>query len=632
MPYSGEKRRYINSFATASLFIHGILALRENPKIMYTGLRHLMRPDNIRSYIEILRHEKEICVVDLEVNPYLELAEIQRRVVTRQGPALLFTKVKGTTFPVVTNMFGTRRRIELAFGEDPARFVRRAAEAAERLATPSLGALWDYRDLIAGGLKLGIKNCKTGPVLENRMNPPRLKALPQIWSWPMDGGPFLTLPLVYTEHPVSGKPNLGMYRNQMYDDATAGMHFQIHRGMGFHYHVAEKQGTPLPANIFLGGPPALIMSAIAPLPENIPEAVLASLLLGKKLALIKADAISALPIAAEAEFALIGHVPPHDRRTEGPFGDHYGYYSLAHPFPVFHVDRMYHRNNAIFPATVVGRPRQEDHYIGEYLQDLFAPLYPLVMNGVQAVWAYDDAGVHPLAAAVVKERYPREAFLAGMRILGEGQLSLTKFLMITDAPIPLKEFRPLFTHILERADFTSDLFVFSPVSQDTLDYTSGKLNCGSKAMLIGLGEKRFALRETPAAELKDPAFRRQQVHFPGVLVIEGPPWREQDTAIRQLLTEEAIQPFRIVCLVDDATECTRNDESFLWTVFTRFEPAADIHAQSCKTERLHVQLSAPIVIDCRLKPWFPPPVEPSKETIDRVDALWSKIFPNSSLE
>ena len=590
-----------------------------------------MRPTDIRSYLDILKREKELCIIDVPVDPYLELAEIQRRTVARQGPALLFTSVKGTAFPVATNLFGTRRRIELAFGEDPSRFVRRVAEAVERLTAPSLTALWNYRDLLRTGLRLGTKSCRSGPVMENVMNPPRLKALPQIWSWPMDGGPFLTLPLVYTEHPDSGKANIGMYRNQIFDDAATGMHFQIHRGMGFHYYAAEIQGRSLPANIFLGGPPALIMSAIAPLPENIPEAILASLLLGKKLAFIRDDAISSLPIAAEAEFALIGHVSPRERRMEGPFGDHYGYYSLAHPFPVFHVDRIYHRKNAIFPATVVGRPRQEDHYIGEYLQDLFAPLYPLVMNGVQAVWAYDDAGVHPLAAAVVKERYPREAFMAGMRILGEGQLSLTKFLLITDEPMPLKEFRPLLSHILERADFATDLFVFSPVSQDTLDYTSGKMNYGSKAMLLGLGTKRFALQTAPSAELRNPIFRSQKVYSPGVLVVEGPSWREQDTAIRQLLDEAAVQSFRIVCLVDNAAECVRNDESFLWTVFTRFEPAADMYARECKTERFHIQLSAPVVIDCRLKPWFPPPVQPLPETVAQVDTLWPRIFPNLSL-
>jgi 3-polyprenyl-4-hydroxybenzoate decarboxylase len=442
----------------------------------------------------------------------------------------------------------------------------------------------------------------------------------------MDGGAFLTLPLVYSEHPISGKSNLGMYRNQIYDDSTLGMHFQIHRGMGFHYHEAEKLNQPLPANIFLGGPPALTLSAIAPLPENIPEAVLASLLLGRKLDLVKDKSASMLPIAAEAEFALIGSIPPFVRREEGPFGDHYGYYALKHPFPVFQISRIYHRRDAIFPATVVGRPRQEDHYIGEYLQELFAPLYPLVMNGVRAVWAYDDAGMHPLAAAIVQERYPKEAFMAGLRILGEGQLSLTKCLLLTDTPLRLQDFKPLLIHILERADFASDLFVFSPVSQDTLDYTSGRMNEGSKALLMGLGEKRFELQPAIAAELKNPIFTDQKIYAPGVLVVEGPAWKHQDAVPSQLLEEAAVQPFRIIFLVDKASECVQNDESFLWTVFTRFEPASDIYSQQSRTEKFHIRLSAPILIDCRLKPWYPPLTVPAPETVATVDARWGEFF------
>ena len=587
-------------------------------------MRHL----NLRSFIECLKREGELHVIDETVNPHLELAEIQRRVVSRQGPALMFRSVLDTKFPVVTNLFGTRRRIDLAFGEEPSRFIKRVSEAAECLMTPSVSRLWEFRDLAKHLLKLGTRTCRTGPVLEYSLIPVRLKSLPQIKSWPEDGGSFLTLPLVYTEHPASGRSNIGMYRIQIYDDAVAGMHFQIHRGMGFHYYEAEKNRKPLKANIFLGGPPALILAAIAPLPENIPEVVLASLLQDKKLSLIKNEAISSLPVVSEAEFALIGHVPPNERRNEGPFGDHYGYYSLAHPFPVFVTEKIYHRKDAVFPATVVGRPRQEDHYICEYLQEMFSPLYPLVLNGVRAVWAYDDAGVHPLAAAVVQERYPKEAFMAGLRILGEGQLSLTKFLMITDTPMPLKDFRLFLRHILERADFNTDLHIFSPVSQDTLDYTSGTLNEGSKAILMGLGDSRFKLQDNPAADLKNEAFHEQKVFVPGLLVVEGPKWRENDTAVDQLLQEQAVQPFRVVVLVDNAKDCTRDDASFLWTVFTRFEPAADIHAKYCSVQRFHARLSAPIVIDCRLKPWYPPPVEPSPETVARVDALWPRLFPD----
>ncbi len=585
-----------------------------------------MRHANLKRFLDTLKREGELHIIEETVDPHLELAEIQRRTVARQGPALLFNHVARSQFPVVTNLFGTRRRIELAFGEDPQKLVRRIAEAAEMMMPPRAASLWQFRDLVKAGLRMGTKAKRTGAVLERSITPARLGALPQIQSWPHDGGPFLTLPLVYTEDPVTGRGNLGMYRNQIYDDQTAGMHFQIHRGGGFHYHEAERQGKALPVNLFLGGPPALIMAAIAPLPENVPELVFASLFQGGHIAVVHNPAISTLPIVAEADFLLVGKVPPAMRRREGPFGDHYGYYSLAHEFPVFEVERMYHRDDAIFPATVVGRPPQEDHYIGEYLQDLFAPIFPIVMNGVIAVWAYDEAGMHPLAAAVVRERYRKEAFMAAMRILGEGQLSLTKFLMVTDARLPLKDFRPLLGHILERADFATDLIVISNVSQDTLDYSSRTLHEGSKAILMGLGDKRYPLESRLRAELRNPAFRRQEIFAPGILVVEGPSWHENDAVADQLLKEPAAQPFRLVCLVDDAAACVRDDASFLWTVFTRFEPAADIYGSNPQLKRYHVSMSAPIAFDCRSKPWFPPIVEPDPETVRRVDALWQKIF------
>ncbi len=588
-----------------------------------------MRHPDLKSYLNTLRREGELHVIEEMIDPHLELAEVQRRVVAQQGPALLFTRVARTDFPVVTNLFGTPRRIELAFGEEPTRFFRRLAKAAEMLMPPTAAKLWSFRDLARTAIRAGTRSCASGPAVERVMRPARLKALPQIQCWPDDGGPFLTLPLVYTEHPETGKGNLGMYRIQLYENELAGMHFQIHRGIGFHFHEAERQGRALPVNLFLGGPPALIMSAIAPLPENVPELVLASLLQDGRLSVIRDPAVSPLPVIAEADFTLVGSVPPFKRHLEGPFGDHYGYYSLAHDYPVFEVDRIYHRTDAIFPATVVGRPPQEDHFIGEYLQDLFSPIFPLIMNGVVAVWAYDEAGVHPLASAVVRERYWKEAFMAAQRILGEGQLSLTKVLLVTDANLPLKNFRPLLVHILERADFATDLFVFSNISQDTLDYSSRKMNEGSKAILMGLGDKRYNLVSAPCAELSNPAFRRQKVYAPGVLVVEGPEWSENDSAVACLLREEAVGQFRLVILVDDAADCVRDDASFLWTVFTRFEPAADIYARETRLRRYHVSLSAPILLDCRMKPWFPPLVEPLPETVARVDALWPRIFSSS---
>ncbi|MFU8819440.1 MAG: UbiD family decarboxylase, partial [Desulfurivibrio sp.] len=338
--------------------------------------------NDLREFLEILRREGELAVIEEPVDPHLEIAEIHRRVIARQGPALLFTQVKGSAFPVTTNLFGSSRRMELAFGRRPLRFVAELVEMIETMLPPSLEKLWARRGLLRQAAGVGLKTGRRGAILENRQSPVRLSELPLLTSWPGDGGPFVTLPLVYTEDPGGRGHNLGMYRIQRYDDTTTGIHWQIHKGGGYHYHEAEKLDQALPLTLFIGGPPALMMAAIAPLPENIPELLLASLILGKKLPLVK-DPLGGHPLVAGAEFAAKGMVPPHLRRPEGPFGDHYGYNSLTHDYPVFQVDRLYHRNKAIYPATVVGRPRQEDFYIGDFLQELLSPLFPLVMSGVR---------------------------------------------------------------------------------------------------------------------------------------------------------------------------------------------------------------------------------------------------------
>ncbi len=313
--------------------------------------------------------------------------------------------------------------------------------------------------------------------------------MPFLQLWHDDGGFFNTLPLVYTESPSTGKHNLGIYRMQRYDRTTTGMHWQIGKGGGFHYYEAEQRNERLPVTVLLGGPPALILSAVAPLPEGVPELMLASLLAGGKIGVAR-NPVGGHKLIAEAEFAMCGSVAPHERRPEGPFGDHYGYYSLRHDYPVFNAEAVFHRKDAIYPATVVGKPRQEDFFIGDYLQELLSPLFPLVMPAVRDLWSYGETGFHSLAAAVVHERYSREALSTGFRILGEGQLTLTKFLLLTDKPQDLRDFTSLFEYILARAEWERDLFIFSQTAFDTLDYASGKINRGSKAILMGTGEAK----------------------------------------------------------------------------------------------------------------------------------------------
>lgn len=447
-----------------------------------------MKIKSTSEFVKELQIQNELLIIEEEVDPILELAEIQRRVVAKRGPAILFKNVKGSRFSVVTNLYGSERRMKIAFGEEPVRFIRKIATTIQHILPPTPAKIWDLRNIAFQALKVGLKRVGSAPVLENTLD--SLYELPTLMSWPKDGGRFVTLPLVYTESPKTGKGNLGMYRIQIYGPMETGMHIQIHRGGGNHYYEAEKEGHFLPVHIYAGGPPALTIAAVAPLPEEISELILASLLLGEKLKIQKNTNVSPLPVVADADFLIQGVIPPKIRKPEGPFGDHYGYYALKHDYPIVQVKRIYHRKNAIWPATVVGRPPQEDHWIAEYLQDLLSPLFPVVMPAVKKVWAYEESGVHSLAAAVVKERYQGEAFTGALRILGEGQLSLTKVLLITDQDVDLKNFRETFITVLERMNPITDLHIFANISQDTLDYTGPTVNQGSKAIFLGSGKKK----------------------------------------------------------------------------------------------------------------------------------------------
>jgi 4-hydroxybenzoate decarboxylase subunit C len=581
---------------------------------------------NLRSFLDLLTRENQIITIKAEVDPYLELAEIHRRVIAEGGPALLFTRVKASRYAVVTNLFGTERRIDLAFGPKPEAMVRDYVRIAEAILPPRPAELWKHRSVALDFLKLGTTNTSRAPVMQVVDRPARLDALPVLTTWQEDGGPFITLPLVYTENPITKKHNLGIYRMQVYDSRSTGLHWQIQKGGGFHYSEAERLDQSLPVTVFLGGPPALILAAIAPLPEDVPELVLASLLGGQKLKMTRGkNTGNGHRLAAEAEFALVGHAPPHERRPEGPFGDHYGYYSLRHDYPVFHVDAVFHRRDAIYPATVVGKPRQEDFFIGDYLQKLLSPLFPLVMPSVRDLWTYGETGFHSLAAAVVRERYGREALVSGFRILGEGQLSLTKFLILTDTPQELKNFPKLLEHVLARFRPETDLFVFSNVSMDTLDYTSGKVNEGSKAIMLGLGDPVRELPREFRGTLPD-FVSRAEVFCAGCLVLQGASFAEDDSLAARATSDPAFAQWPLIVLHDNAG-VARSSPDFLWATWTRFEPAADIYSAHVSVQRHHLVYKAPIVIDARTKPGFPDELIVRDDIRETVDRRWREYFP-----
>ena len=587
-------------------------------------------PD-LRTFLDHLRDRRDLAVIDAPVDPHLEAAEIHRRVIAAGGPALLFRNLKGHDRTTVTNLFGTAERVELAFGKRPKDLVERIAALPHVMMPPTLGRVWSQRDLAMPLLRLGMRKTREAPVTELHEVPARASRMPLLTTWEKDGGPFVTLPLVYTEHPDdAGAPNLGMYRMQRYDDEHFGLHWQIGKGGGFHHQVAESRNEALPVNLFLGGPPALILSAIAPLPENVPELMLASLLAGEKIATAD-NPLGPLPLVAHCEYVVVGEALPHERRPEGPFGDHYGYYSLLHDYPVMKVKGILRRRDAILPATVVGKPRQEDFFIGDFLQDLLSPVFPLVMPNVVDLWSYGETGYHSLSAAVVKQRYKREAMSAAFRILGEGQLSLTKFLLVLDRERDLKDFRGTLEHVLARCDLRTDLYVFGNLSMDTLDYNGPRVNEGSKGVLLGVGDP---IRELPRefhGEL--PAgVTKVRPYCGGCLVVEGPRAGDEPDAAARIAAHDAFGDWPLVVLVDDADQAARSDFNFLWVTFTRFEPAADLRAREVSLQRLHASFEPPVVIDARLKPDFPEELFCDEDTARRVESRWTEYFPDGGVE
>ena len=578
------------------------------------------------------------------VDPHLEIGVIQRRAFERGGPALLFTNVKGTNFPMLGNLFGTMERTRFLF-----RSTLRAVEALFRLKADPLDGLrrpFLYASLPFRLLSAFPRRKADGAVFGNRTT---LSALPQLVSWPKDGGGYITLPQVYTENPA--KPgffhaNLGMYRVQMTGksyrpDIEAGLHYQIHRGIGPHHAEALARGEDLKVVVSVGGPPALAMAALFPLPENMPELYLAGFLAGHRIPMTQRE--GSLPVPAEADFAIVGRVKGKHTAPEGPFGDHMGYYSLEHDFPVMTVDAVYHRHNAIWPFTTVGRPPQEDTVFGDFIHELTRELVPTVFHSVREVHAVDAAGVHPLLLAVGRERYvpfagsrqPQELITGGLNLLGATQTSLAKYVLMgawDDAPgLSAHDIPAFFSHMLARTDFSRDVHFLTRTTMDTLDYTGISLNQGSKLLWTAAGEaKRRLATELPAGLTLPAGFSAPRLFAPGIMVCSGPPHTlppdNEDAAMENLAQhfvgrEATVEGIALVVAVDDADFAAASWHNFLWVAFTRSDPATDLYGVRATTTCKHWGCEAPLIMDSRLKSYQAPPLEMDPAVEKRVDAM-----------
>ena len=571
-----------------------------------------MTPQNMGQFLQLLRKAGELVEITSPVNPHLEIAEIHRRVSAGGGPALLFSNVKDSAFPIVSNLFGSKKRLSMALGGNIEEKIGRFLDILS--SPPALSHLQTYLSL----LKVGTSKRKRGPILEHQLKPD-LNSIPFTTSWPADGGAFLTQPLVYTQDPASDHENLGMYRIQRFSQDTAGLHWQMGKGGGFHYQKAEELNLPLPITIFLGGPPALTISGIAPLPEHLSELLFASFLLGKKLSLCKTDP---LPLISECDIAITGYANPNERRLEGPFGDHFGYVDPARPFPVFHCTHIHHRKGAIVPITVVGKPFQEDACIGNCITSLFKPCLRFLIPNLADIHTYSEAGFHSLATIQVRSRYKKEALTTALRVLGEGQLSLTKSLIVVDQDVALNDIRAVLTHFLERFSPEEDVIVLPHTSTDTLDIASTKLNHGAKIILLGTGSKKRTLphKTPPTLSISTDLF------CPGCLLVSGPSYNEMPDPTA-LLNETAIASWPLIIFVDDVNTCSGSTTEFLWQTFTRFDPGQDLHASGITVCRNGVSFSLPIAFDARTKPSYPPVVKRDETTATMVSRNWHEYFP-----
>ncbi|MBI5700778.1 UbiD family decarboxylase [Candidatus Saganbacteria bacterium] len=591
---------------------------------------------NLRDYIDDLAKRGELVRITEEVDPDQEITIIQHRFLAEKGPALLFENLKG--YPgrrLVSNLYGTQERTNLVFGKHPGEIGNDLVSLATDLMPPTIGKLWENRNKIFRIINSRMRSVSSCPVLENIEEPAHLNQLPVLTCWPLDGGPFFTLPLVHTEHPENGTGNLGIYRLQRFDDTSAGMHWQIEKGGGFHFKVASALNRKLPISVILGGPPALTMAAIAPLPEGIDERLLAALILGAPLNMIKRKQ-TGHRIPSQAEFVLEGSVTPGDVRKEGPFGDHLGHYSHSANFPVFRVDRILSRKDAIYPATVVGKPPQEDYYIGCALQEMTIPLLKFMHKGISDLWAYPETGFHPLAVASVNERYTHEALKHAFAILGEGQLSLTKILMVVGSDCKdIKDFRNVSRSLWRNLDPITGIHLIAPTAQDTLDFTGPTMNIGSRLILIAPDRGNPIRTNLPPNPPKATDVHKNIKKIVALgesfLIAQVDRSFDRESVIAALKANGASLKYLFHVLVSDDVDL-ESTMSMLWGWFTRFDPLKDIHPDGIKLDGNRAVFQFPICIDASWKTGYRKPVEFDPEIVKNVDKKWDKILSQSKIK
>ena len=577
---------------------------------------------SLSAFLDDLERRGDLRRVTREVDWCCEVTEIACREAAAEGPALLFERVRGARFPLAVNVLAAERRITWAIGRPPAAVGAEIEALLAALPPRGVGALWGIRGSARRVLAARPRRVAGAPV-QAATHASGLEGLPILQLWPGDGGRFITFPLVFTHDPVTRARNLGIYRMHVFDARTTGMHWQIAKGGGFHHHAAEKRDRPLELSVAVGADPATLLAAVAPLPEGIDELAFAGFLRGRPTRMARARTL-AMDVPADAEFVIEGVVPPHERRLEGPFGDHFGHYSHAAPFPVFHVNVVTHRERPVFQASVVGKPPQEDRWMGEAVQAMFAGAVRMLHPEVRALWAWYEAGFHNLLAVAVENRFGREAKKTALGLLGLGQLSLTKVLVLVDPEVDPRDRAAVFDCVARHFDPAEDMLLLPGVPLDTLDFTSYTMNLGSK-LVLDAQSKPGRAPATPPASVPDPrAFdlrvQGSRLAWGAVLAVQVATGDGREVIETLVRRPEYANVKLIVAVSTDVP--LGDDVLLLWGIFTRFDCARDVIPASVDVRGAWLTPRGPLGIDATWKPGYPEPVASPPEVVASVNAWW----------
>jgi 4-hydroxy-3-polyprenylbenzoate decarboxylase len=587
-----------------------------------------MKIYSLQDFIRYLDSNGELIRIKAEVDARLEVTEISIRALQEGMPALLFENVKGAKFPLAMNVLASDKRIELALGKHPDRLGEELITFMEEAMPPRPKVFFKHAGITRRIFSaLPRKTCR--PTSQEVVINPDLNDIPVITSWPEDGGPFITLPQVFTYDPHDGKRNVGMYRMQVFDGRTTGMHWQIQKGGGFHFYQAKKLGREFEIAVALGTDPALLLATVAALPEGIDEVMFSGFLRSRRTRMVKGKSVG-INVPADAEFILEGTVHLTELRMEGPFGDHFGHYSHASKFPVFHISKITHRKNPIYPATVVGRPPMEDKYLGNATQQVLGPLIRLIHPEIRNLWAYYEAGFHNLLVVSVEERYQKEAMKTALSIMGEGQLSLTKCIVTVSEDVNPRDFNAVLTAIRENFDPAYDFIMIPKVPLDTLDFTSYKMNLGSKMIIdatkSGNTDRKMKNLKSEIDRVINVIDNRiSDWNLLGeTLLVVTVRNNGRDVVNKLIKSDELVGP-KIVAAVSPDVDI-RNQEQTIWGIFTRFDAERDIMFTEEKLVGISPLFKGKMGIDATWKNGYPAPLVMSEEIIKKVDERWDSYW------